>query len=322
MAVRPVFVPLQRAPFFRPVEISFEWHGGFAVSQSQKNIRAIHEGFNRIYPNVPVLEISSKSWQEHGKDLSAFHMAKSVGEEKICVESLYQAGKVFRNGGPYLDLPKRKPKEAKRDTRLKTSGPLISYYFDGQRFPLNPTSMFYNYLWLNALLENPELANVVLQYGAFTDIIFSSNSVNCQAAAAAAFVSLHKLGLLEQVKSVETFYKLLTDKEYTEMLVDTDQAAIKEVFDLKAVVNRNNAGDLFSVNESLTEKGNKRAGVEKISPQRPKVLLAIDSVVSHKKFGEGKIITMTSSTVKILFPEVGEKELGKDWVEKNCEFVK
>ena len=79
--------------------------------------------------------------------------------------------------------------------------------------------MFNNCIWINGLLENPALANIVLQYGAFTDIIFSSKSVNCQAAAAAAFVSLNRLGLLDHVKTAESFYRLMTDKEYVNDIV-------------------------------------------------------------------------------------------------------
>ena len=69
------------------------------------------------------------------------------------------------------------------------------------------------------MLENPALANIVLQYGAFTGIIFSSKSVNCRAAASAAFVVLNRLGLLDHVKTAESFYRLMTDKEYVNDLV-------------------------------------------------------------------------------------------------------
>jgi len=54
----------------------------------------------------------------------------------------------------------------------------------------------------------------------------------------------------------------------------------------------------------------------------PKALLSKNDIIKHNKFGEGKVIVVTSSTVRVLFPEVGEKELGKEWVEKNCEILK
>ena len=216
MAVRPVFVVNHLAPFFRTVDVEFVYNRGLSASQKRKNICAIHEGFNRMYPN-PVLEISSKSMQEGGKELSAFNLPKYVAslQRRVPVECAYHAGKVFQNGGPYTDLLSASPRDAKHDPRLKNSGALVGFAFEGQQFPLKPLYLFYNYLYISALMENPKLAEVVLQYRAFTDIEFApKSSVNCQAAAAATFVSLHKLDLLEQVKNVESFYKLLTDAEY------------------------------------------------------------------------------------------------------------
>lgn len=216
MAVRPVFVENHRAPFFRTVEVEFIYNRGLSVSQKRKNICAIHDGFNRMYP-TPVLEISSKSMQEGGKELSAFNLPKYVPslQQNVSVECAYQAGKIFQNGGPYTDLLSALPRDAKHDSRLKNSGALIGFVFEGQHFPLKPLYLFYNYLYISALLEKPRLSEIVLQYSAFTDIEFGPNSsVNCQAAAAATFVSLHKLGLLEQVKNVDSFYKMLVGAEY------------------------------------------------------------------------------------------------------------
>lgn len=160
MAVRPIYVPKNSAPFYEVVNIEFKWNGGFAVSQKQKNIKAIHDGFMLIYPDGKPLEISSKSLVETGVKLSAFNLMKYVPEldRSIPVENVYQAGKVFENGCQYTDLMLVSPKKAKRDERLKNSGRLIKFRFDGKDFPLIPQSIFYNYIYLNAVLENNELA--------------------------------------------------------------------------------------------------------------------------------------------------------------------
>ena len=47
--------------------------------------------------------------------------------KEFSVENAFQAGKVFENGGPFLDLLTVTPREAKRDTRLKESGRLLKF---------------------------------------------------------------------------------------------------------------------------------------------------------------------------------------------------
>ncbi|MBQ3551388.1 MAG: hypothetical protein IJA41_10475 [Clostridia bacterium] len=66
MAKRPIFVSIGQKPFVKTVEAEFLWHGGFAVSQQQKNILALHTAFKAVCPEKKVLEISSKSMQPLG----------------------------------------------------------------------------------------------------------------------------------------------------------------------------------------------------------------------------------------------------------------
>ncbi|MGN0514461.1 MAG: DUF6977 family protein [Lachnospiraceae bacterium] len=62
---------------------------------------------------------------------------------------------------------------------------MVCFSFEGNEFPLEPWTAFYDYIYLNALLENEDLAQIVLQYDALTDIEFNPNkSLNCQAKAA------------------------------------------------------------------------------------------------------------------------------------------
>ncbi|KIR03375.1 hypothetical protein P261_02190 [Lachnospiraceae bacterium TWA4] len=201
MANRPVYVVREKEPFYSIMDVDFQWSSGFAKCQKQKNIVALHEGFHNIKPKLNILEISSKSLQEEGILMSAFNLQKYVPSLKktVSVECAYQAGKVFKNGGPYTDLFASTSREAKRDERLKTSGELIGFEFEGQKFPVTPKSLFYDYLYINALFENKELAKKLLNYDAFTDIEFNpKTALNCQARAAATFVSLYRMGLIEK----------------------------------------------------------------------------------------------------------------------------
>ncbi len=212
MANRPVFSSAKKRPGADIYMTEFLCNKGLAVSQKQKNIVALHAAYNQRFPDQRVLEISSKSLQPLGVKLSAFNLKKYVPElgKEIPVECVFQGGKVFAAGGPYTDLYTRTSREAKSDPRLKQSGMLRGFRFDGKDFPLNPPSAFYNWIYISALREHPELAAELLEYDAFTDIEFSPDrSRNCQAEAAAVFVSLSRHGLLEGCDTFEKFVSLV-----------------------------------------------------------------------------------------------------------------
>lgn len=212
MAQRPVFVTRTRQPFHDVYSVDFTYNSGFAVSQKQKNIMALHTGFNARFPQKKVLEISSKSLQPLGVKLSAFNLKKFVPSlgYSIPVECVFQGGKVFAAGGPYTDLYTGTSRDAKRDSRLRESGSLVGFEYEGVRYPLQPVTAFYDWLYINALLENPELAEELRQYDAFTDIEFNPNkSLNCQARAAAIYVGLARQGLLEKCRTYEDFVKII-----------------------------------------------------------------------------------------------------------------
>ncbi|MBQ7850147.1 MAG: hypothetical protein IJ343_10525 [Clostridia bacterium] len=212
MANRPVFIfGDETRPVYRR-DVEFDWNAGQSATQKRKNIVALHEAFNETEPEMKVLEISSKSLQEAGVRLSAFNLTKFVPSlgRSIPLECVFQGGKVFSGGGPFTDLYGGNSREAKQDPRLRSSGVLVNYWFEGRKVPSFPTTAFYNWLYANALLENPGLAEEIVKYDAFTDIEFNPNkSRNCQAEAAAVFVGLARRGLLDEVRDFDRFVKLL-----------------------------------------------------------------------------------------------------------------
>ena len=75
-------------------------------------------------------------------------------------------------------------------------------------FPLEPKDYFYNWLYVNTLNQNKDLAKEIVKYDSFSDIEFNpQKSINCQAKAAAIFVSLYKQNLL--TKALESRAKFL-----------------------------------------------------------------------------------------------------------------
>lgn len=213
MAKRPVFTTINTSPFYSENMVDFTFHSGFSEVQKRKSIYSLHEAFLKSNPNSRILEISSKSENPLGIKLSAFNlMIKTKSNKFYSVETAFQSSKVFLNGGPYKDILEMTSRDAKKDPRLKTSGSLIHFNFFGRIFELNPTTYFYNWLYINALNMHDDLSSEILNFDAFTDIEFNpEKSLNCQARAASLFVSLCKNGLIKdalisKVTFLETVY--------------------------------------------------------------------------------------------------------------------
>ena len=118
----------------------------------------------------------------------------------MTVEAAFQGSKAFERGGPFRDIFDLGPKEAKRDERLRSSGSLVKFSFFGTDWPLNPRTAFYDWLYINALNKNEQLAEAVSEYDYFTDIEFNpERSVNCQARSVALYLSLQWRGLLADI---------------------------------------------------------------------------------------------------------------------------
>jgi hypothetical protein len=201
-----------------------KWNPGFAPVQKKKNILALHQaaaqsGF------APLLEISSKSEEKLGQHLSAFHLkVRYADREEIRLEAAFQGSKVFEKGGPFTDLYAVEGKIAKRDPRLQESGKLTGFQFSGFSFPLEPKTIFYDWLYINAIYPHREWLERLYAYAGFTDIEFNpSKSINCQARSCALFVSLMKSDQLhEAVASPDTFIQLISRYDYHPQLRDCD----------------------------------------------------------------------------------------------------
>lgn len=199
MANRPIFMPsTSSGGLVERRDVEFKWFPGMAVSQKQKSIASLHESAQQSCAVEKILEISSKSPETLGVRLSAFNLAMPVDGSLLSVEVLFQAGKEFADGGPYRDILRLSPREAKGDIRLKESGRLIAFWHGNERWPLNPPTAFYDWLYLRALQANPILAEGLAGYSAFTDIEFNpAKSINCQARSAALYVALKNAGMLQ-----------------------------------------------------------------------------------------------------------------------------
>jgi hypothetical protein len=217
MAERPIFVPAPGVPeLVKQISFRLIWSPGFASVQKKKNVNALHEAAAAA-GYTPLLEVSTKSDDKLGQDLSAFHLkVHSDLAGDIPLECAFQGSKVFERGGPFTDLYRSEAREAKRDSRLKHSGRLRAFYFQDSWFPLEPKTVFYDWLYINAIFPDRERLKRLCGYSGFTDIEFNpARSINCQARSCALFVALMRGNLLEvAVSSPETFIRLLVQHKY------------------------------------------------------------------------------------------------------------
>jgi hypothetical protein len=83
---------------------------------------------------------------------------------------------------------------------LKEAGKLQGFEFLGTWWPLEPKTVFYDWLYLSALITKHEALMKMLEYKGFSDIEFNPRkSINCQAKSCALAVALLKLDLLDEV---------------------------------------------------------------------------------------------------------------------------
>jgi len=216
MATRPIFIPKinDKSPGVIVKDIDFQWFPGISKTQKQKSINSLHMSARNL--NIdPIIEISSKSDMALGVNLSAFNLMITMKNKKsFSVETAFQSSKVFEDDGPYTDLLEGTSLQSKKDIRLKESGNLVKFKFFDKEFPLLPRTLFYDWIYINALHKNKKLSEAILRYEGFTDIEFNpKKSINCQAYSVALYVSMIKFGVSQDIlKSPDDFKNTLKDE--------------------------------------------------------------------------------------------------------------
>ena len=212
MAKRPIFLPMHDGKrYVRELYVDFDWNAGFAVSQKQKNILTIHAAAKTAFHVRKPLEVSSKSESQLGQALSSFNLiVRTKLGQQLTVETAFQGSKVFAHGGPFMDLYGLDSLASKRDSRLRSSGSLIGFDFFGREFALEPKTCFYDWLYINALMQNCALAEAVTDYDCFTDIEFNhEKSINCQARSVALYCALYHSDHIEAaLRSPDDFKRI------------------------------------------------------------------------------------------------------------------
>ena len=204
MAKRPFFIPAKnKDELVKTNSVQFKWFSGFAKTQKQKSILSFHENISKEFKFDKILEISTKSENQLGIQLSAFNLKINFKNKEYFLESLFQGSKIFTDQGPYEDIYNQKSIDAKKDVRIKRSD-LKEFSFFGEKFSLEFD--FYSWLYFIALNQNKKLKTEILNYQAFTDIEFNpEKSLNCQAYSAALYSSLVKNKILDNDKEYSIY---------------------------------------------------------------------------------------------------------------------
>lgn len=179
MAVRKAYLPLKRFPYVQEVAVPFRWTNGPRV----QNLRTVLDVFHKTYPEVMALDVSSVSEQPEGVQVSVENLAihEMSTEQDSPVGSVYEASKVIENG--VCD----------------------HYHFKERDFEIESYPYaFFNWIYCCALYQNPEKAEPVLRFGAFTDFDLGSSKKdqNSPARAAAIYAGL---AAAEKLNCLETY---------------------------------------------------------------------------------------------------------------------
>lgn len=188
MAVRPIFISTGdvEKPFVKE-DISFEWVKGTSYSQKCKRRDSLASEISKLYDIKRWLEISTKSDKEIGVKLSALNLILTTSTGSDSVEKIYQKSKVFYKGE------------------------IVGFKYNKCVFESEPTGMFYDYIYMYAILQNKDLISELIKYDIFSDIEFNPNkSINTQARAAAIFKTLydnHNLDVIKDQYIFKRYYK-------------------------------------------------------------------------------------------------------------------
>ena len=195
--------------------VEFEYIKGMAFSQKQKNVLSFHKSISEQFPESRIIEISTKSQIPLGVKLSAFNL-KLDGFPLECV---FQSSKVFEGGVQYKNLLYEDPKSAKQFIRDNVSLPLVNFYYNGEMFEISPRTMFYDYIYISALLQSNIDTMEIAKYDIFTDIEFNEKKqYNCQARACAIYAYMLRNGNVEYYMSSKKRFKELYSTDVGEQL--------------------------------------------------------------------------------------------------------
>ena len=155
------------------------------------------------------LEISSRSRDPLGRELSAMNLPAAGDPRGRPVEAVYQAAKCYGGGGP--DAPGCDSGYAakRRDRERRREGPLSAFEHEGRRWPTETGSAFYDWLWTRSAIARWGIGVVdrLREYDAFSDQFHRAGALACQAKTAAIVAGMGRARVLAATESPEAWLR-------------------------------------------------------------------------------------------------------------------
>ena len=195
--------------------VEFEYIKGMAFSQKQKNVLSFHKSIQEVFPDSRIIEISTKSNSQLGVSLSAFNLKL----DGYPIECVFQSSKLFEGNVQFSHLLLEEPKAAKQYIRDNVSLHLIGFKYKNEIFDLIPRTMFYDYIYISALMQSNIDISDIANYDIFTDIEFNEKKAyNCQARACAIYAYMLRNGKVDYYMSSKEKFKELYSTQTGEQL--------------------------------------------------------------------------------------------------------
>ncbi len=291
MTKRSVYLPKATRPFFKRKEISCEFA---PETRKSKRAQTVCDAWQALHPEQSILDVSIHSPSESGQKLARENLSLRLAtlRKAFCVSTIELASKTFKNGGPYVDLLGTPLKEAKSDPRLKDSGKIVHYSLEGKQYPCEPDYLYFHWLYIMALMDNPGSATLVKNTDAFCDIDFDwEHESNTPAQSCAIFHSLARQNLLKQAKDFNTF---------KDMMMSFDISHIKD----------------------QAQKAEAPITLDAMRTPERVTSFPVGTWIMHPTIGTGEVIKRTPTSYIIRFRVSGPKTLARDFVERNCKKIR
>lgn len=189
MALRSIYISTGKLekPFVKQF-IDFKWVFGVSDIQKCKRVKSFSEAISNVYDISRWLEISNSSDKEIGVSLSNLTL-RSKFSTFDTIENVCQEARRFSfDFDDYFEFN--------------------NYIFEG-----SSSDMFYDYVYMYAIIQNDYLANELCQFDIFSNIEFGTDKLfGTPARAAAIFKSLcdnNHLDIIMEPEKFKDYYKSL-----------------------------------------------------------------------------------------------------------------